>query len=760
MSSTSDNSWEKILVGSPSYYIYEQFDNDVNEAKYDNYCSPFKNSGNGADLEYFKLCKKMSRNTDILSKFHDKNEFTTLCSHYRYWTYYNLKRVLGEITDNNKAKPIIQKFMQSQNNINEIYNAYYCKYDFKNDIFQRLNIMNEEKYLYDYFQNYDSIKTSDTCNVVTSDKYEIYLKYIITLYNKRKGEDECCYGSFLIGCEDYFKCDDEFDPKKLLSTLNSNISKKCGNLTNSQTTLTSGVTSHSGSSKADFRSSIYLVRCTDIPKDRPSDNELTGSKIKCQVLPLSAASLNNPSSSFTHRPPDHNSENGADLEYFKLCKKMSRNTDILSKYHNKNEFTTLCSHYRYWTYYNIKRVLGEKTGNDKAKPIIQKFMQSQNNINEIYNAYYCKYDFKNDIFQRLNIMNEEKYLYDYFQNYDSIKTSDTCNVVTSDKYEIYLKYIITLYNKRKGEDECCYGSFLIGCEDYFKCDDEFDPKKLLSTLNSNISKKCGNLTNSQTTLTSGVTSHSGSSKADFRSSIYLVRCTDIPKDRPSDNELTGSKIKCQVLPLSAASLNNPSSSFTHRPPDHVPFTIDGHTETPVSIELKRDNEVSSGSSGSQSHLSNSDTLDVIKDNSAEKCTLCEDPQLATDKSGTCIEPDVRTTKIIEVKLETYAPGKTVRIRIKSNTDSSHISYNNTNMFKNKFFRGGIAFTLIIGIIFTIFLFYKFTLFGRCFHKKVTRKKRIDDYYDDPYMRQFIIRAPKYGNRRTANRGLQFSYYSR
>ncbi|KAI4833917.1 PIR protein [Plasmodium brasilianum] len=447
--------------------------------------------------------------------------------------------------------------------------------------------------------------------------------------------------------------------------------------------------------------------------------------------------------------PFKNSGNGADLEYLKLCKKMSRNTDILSKYHNKNEFTTLCSHYRYWTYYNIKRVLGEKTGNDKAKPIIHKFMQTQNNINEIYNAYYCKYDFENDILERLNIMNEEKYLYDYFQNYDNIKTSDACNAVKSEEYEKYLNHIIELYNKHKTQKECCIGSFWPECEDYFKCNDEFDPKKLLSTLNSNISKKCDNLTNTQTTLTSGVTSHSGSSKADFRSSIYLVSCTDIPKDRPSVDTLVGSRIRCHVLPSSTASLNNSTSSFTHPPPDNVPFTIGGHMETPVSTELRRDNQVSSGSSRSRNHLSNSDASNVIKYKSGENHTSCEDPLLVRHKSGTCVEPDVRKTNTIGVKLNVFAPGKTIKIRLNPN------SY----MFKNKFFRGGIAFTLIVGIIFTIFLFYKFTPFGRFFHKKVSRKKRTDDYYDDPYTRQFIIRAPKYGRRRTGNRGLQFSYYS-
>ncbi|SBS95085.1 PIR Superfamily Protein [Plasmodium malariae] len=598
MPSTSDNSWEKILVGSPSYYIYEQFDNDVNETKYDNYCSPFKNSENGADLEYFKLCKKMSRNTDILSKYHNKNEFTTLCSHYRYWTYYNIKRVLGEKTGNDKAKPIIHKFMQTQNNINEIYNAYY--------------LGSPSYYIYEQFDN-----------DVNETKYDNY--------------------------------------------------------------------------------------CS----------------------------------------PFKNSENGADLEYFKLCKKMSRNTDILSKYHNKNEFTTLCSHYRYWTYYNIKRVLGEKTGNDKAKPIIHKFMQTQNNINEIYNAYYCKYDFENDILERLNIMNEEKYLYDYFQNYDNIKTSDACNAVKSEEYEKYLNHIIELYNKHKTQKECCIDSFWPECEDYFKCNDEFDPKKLLSTLNSNRSKKCDNLIKAQAFLTSGNTSHTGNSLTNITDSIYYIKCADITNDKITDTTQVGGILNCHVFRTSDKSHIMPLSPSLQAPV-LGPFTTYGQRGNYVSTKLLHENSVSRGITGNSDQSSSVQPSDGNTDKTTDKNTPCKDPLLVRDESGTCVQPDVRKTNTIGVKLNVFAPGKTIKIRLNPN------SY----MFKNKFFRGGIAFTLIVGIIFTIFLFYKFTPFGRCFHKKVSRKKRTDDYYDDPHMRQFIIRAPKYGRRRTGNRGLQFSYYSR
>ncbi|SBT85708.1 PIR protein [Plasmodium malariae] len=414
----------------------------------------------------------------------------------------------------------------------------------------------------------------------------------------------------------------------------------------------------------------------------------------------------------------NNDEDNTEKKHYNLCKKILRNTHILSRYVNTNNFTTLCSHYRYWTYYNIKKILGDDTNNDKAKPIINKFKQVRDNIRKISNALYCQYEFNDDIIKKLNDMKEEKYLYDYFQNYDSIKTSDTCKVVTLDKYENYLKYIITLYNERKGEDACCYGSFLIDCEDYFKCDDEFDPNILFSLTN-------------------------------ITGSIYYFKCTDFDEDKISDKTKEGGKLNCHIFLTSDKSHFMPLSPSLQAPSTFGPFTTYGQRGTSVSAELQRNNLVSSGISGHEDQSSSSESSDVNYKSSCKDAAR-KNPLLARDASENCREPDVRATETVGVKLNLYAPGR--RIRIKLNSDS--------NTFKNNFFRVGIAFTLIAGIISTIFLYYKFTPFGRCFHKKVSRKKIIDDYYDDPYMRKFMIRAPKSDKRRTGNTGLQFSYYSR
>ncbi|SBT85550.1 PIR protein [Plasmodium malariae] len=446
----------------------------------------------------------------------------------------------------------------------------------------------------------------------------------------------------------------------------------------------------------------------------------------------------------------NNDEDNTEKKCYDLCKRISRNTHILSNYVNTNNFTTLCSHYRYWTYYNIKKILGDDTNDNNAKPIITKFKQVLDNIRKISNAFYCQYEFNDDIIKKLNDMKEQKYLYDYFQNYDSIKTSDTCEVVTPEKYEKYLNYIITLYNKRKEEDVCCSGPFLIDCEDYFKCDDEFDPNMLLSTLKSNRQKKCDNLIKTLPTLTSGVTSRSGSSLTNITGSIYYFKCTDIPNGNITHSQQKGGRLRCHRFSTSDRSHNNLISPSLQPPFVQVPFTISGQRGFSLSAELPRESLELNEHLKKQYMLSSSHTLDLTQDKSDDKNAPCKNTLLVRDVSGLCREPDVRETQTIGVKLNTYAPRRKIKIKLN----------HNSNMFENNFFRVGIALTVIVGIIFTIFLFYKFTPFGKCFHKKVSRKKRIDDYYDDPYMRQFIIRAPKYGRRKTGNRGLQFSYYSR
>ncbi|KMZ86055.1 hypothetical protein PVBG_05454 [Plasmodium vivax Brazil I] len=91
----------------------------------------------------------------------------------------------------------------------------------------------EMKHLYEYFKAYDIIKGNIKCEDRKKNKYYKYLKYMSHLYNKHKYEVECCSWGANV-CSDYFlECDEYYDPRKLISAIESSDTKACNNIKNS-----------------------------------------------------------------------------------------------------------------------------------------------------------------------------------------------------------------------------------------------------------------------------------------------------------------------------------------------------------------------------------------------------------------------------------------------------------------------------------------------------------------------------------------------
>ncbi|KAI4839082.1 hypothetical protein MKS88_002598 [Plasmodium brasilianum] len=445
--------------------------------------------------------------------------------------------------------------------------------------------------------------------------------------------------------------------------------------------------------------------------------------------------------------------NGKEGSY-DLCIQIARNAENLSRRKNERKYIYNCLHYTYWLYYKIKTIFESKLKNDEYKSHIETFLKAKNSINTAYYVYSCQDDLQGDILQELNKKVEEKYLFDYFENYDTIKTHTSCQRVTFDKYKKYLSYISTLYEMHKNNNECCKDPFWSYCLDYFKCNSEFDPKALLKSLEDKGNKKCDILKQLEKPSTSVSPNMSFGSQKDFIDSNYFFRCTYIRGDNPEITKLEGGKLKCDVLPASQKSLSMEYTPFAQPPPNHVTFTTGGKTRTLEDTKLQSQDLGSSENSEQQSHSPSAKILTLKVPQSIRGKADCPIPGFVKDVLGKCREPSVRETGTIGLKLNTYHPEKT----------RAYISFDNnsiySSIFKNNVFRVGIAFTLIVGIFSIIFIYYKFTPFGRSFHKKVSRKKRINDYYDDPHMRHFIIRAPKSVKRKVGDKGLRFSYYSR
>ncbi|SBS96531.1 PIR Superfamily Protein [Plasmodium malariae] len=433
--------------------------------------------------------------------------------------------------------------------------------------------------------------------------------------------------------------------------------------------------------------------------------------------------------------------NGFPSGSYDLCKQIARNADDLSKMLNKSGYNNQCLHYTYWIYYELKKILKQNSEDVKTKHII-KYLELKNNIYKEYQLHKCLPGIKDNNMNELNEKVDEKYLHDYFQNYDIIKTYSACERATFQNYKEYLTNISKLYMKHKKDKQCCDDPFWDSCPDYFKCPNEFDPNNLLQVLNSNTNGRCNNLKKLEKTSKSVYPMNSGGSQTDIISSFYFISCTDI----------TDKRQKCNVFPSYPASMKNPSSSFTQHPPYHVTVTIDGQPRTSVDTLSQRERPGSTENSVQPEHLPFSDQLSLNGSPETKEKDVCTTPGYVKDSSGNCREPNVRETTTIELRINEYHPNKKrAYISFKNNSISS-------NTFNN-FFRAGIILTLIVGIISIIFIYYKFTPFGICFRKKMSKKKGIHDYYDDPYMRHFIIRAPKSVKRKVGTKGLRFSYYS-
>ncbi|KAI4841337.1 PIR protein [Plasmodium brasilianum] len=439
---------------------------------------------------------------------------------------------------------------------------------------------------------------------------------------------------------------------------------------------------------------------------------------------------------------------------YNLCKLIARNAEDLSKMYKTPSYTNQCFHNRYWVYYELWKVLKNISKEEELKSLTDNFLEARNSINRAYNAYNCLYAFENDILKGLKDMIEEKYLHDYFTNFDSIKTYDTCERVQLSKYTQYLNYIIKLYNKRTAQDSCCHGSFLIGCFDYFKCNDEFDPRKLLSSLNKNGINKCNNLEKAEASANLDSLSSFQNSRSHIFNSFYTVTC------KGNDNLI------CKMSP-SYESPKNFNSNTNHRLQSDFDSLV-SRSRAVQSVEISGEKQYrSSDASGLSANSEQKGTLREapnslsLSENGKSKVQkICPSYQFGEGSPGSCEEPNVRERGTLGGRWEEYSPNKKVRFTRSINGFYYHTLVNKTDTITNNFFRVGVALALAIGIIFTIFLYYKFTPFGRRLRKKTSRNKRIDDDVDISYLRQFKIRAPKTVNRNRGSTRLHFAYYSR
>ncbi|KMZ94879.1 variable surface protein Vir22/24 [Plasmodium vivax Mauritania I] len=269
--------YETVLKDLPAYQIYEKLNNTVDKDKYCIDCKKLKELESNYPGIY-QFCKKLARNlrtnlSDIKSLEKNLND---RCLYLIYWTYEEIKNIYKgnkkriyeipffheifkvahdinyQLTGNDildKSEDIHNKFKEKfkstrdklkSKHANKPYESYidelnneskerfYNNYEFTNykPCFYyfdcNLDECGEMRDLFDYFKNYDSIKSKDSTTGNDDQIYCEYISHINTLYGKYIEQCCSCYhnsNECTDECPHYFKCDQKYNPDKLYSKL-------------------------------------------------------------------------------------------------------------------------------------------------------------------------------------------------------------------------------------------------------------------------------------------------------------------------------------------------------------------------------------------------------------------------------------------------------------------------------------------------------------------------------------------------------------
>ncbi|SCO66326.1 VIR protein [Plasmodium vivax] len=214
MSQLDENELKEILGGSKSYDIYEIFNKEVKE----NDCKEcISKIGQHKDKyqDIFATCNKIEKNLKEIVAMQNVNDRRSRCNQFQYWVYDQIRKFYIKYEKDSVAKSAVSKLYEVGSNINRAKTtpcAYYSS--------EKLKILKEEKDLYDYFNNHKSVKSKISTPNDKCDKYKKYLNHIDMLYKKHKdenGDHDCCF--FTYECTNYFMCEDEYDPDKLIKAL-------------------------------------------------------------------------------------------------------------------------------------------------------------------------------------------------------------------------------------------------------------------------------------------------------------------------------------------------------------------------------------------------------------------------------------------------------------------------------------------------------------------------------------------------------------
>ncbi|KNA02214.1 hypothetical protein PVNG_05537 [Plasmodium vivax North Korean] len=209
-----------ILGNTTSYQIYKKFDAEDDLDKHNTYCTEFISLNKTKDEKSEKTCKKIAKNLNKLSELASTVKYRDRCLYYKYWIYDQIWKESN--TAGNNVGSVINKYLSIQDTVTKSLKKYYCPYYFHRRNLTELNEFHEEKYLYEYFKNYNTLKYKISASNDNEETYSKYLEYIKDIYIKHKNDSCCDYYGLIGNCYHYFKCEEDYNPNNLLCKLKKN----------------------------------------------------------------------------------------------------------------------------------------------------------------------------------------------------------------------------------------------------------------------------------------------------------------------------------------------------------------------------------------------------------------------------------------------------------------------------------------------------------------------------------------------------------
>ncbi|SCO67917.1 VIR protein [Plasmodium vivax] len=212
-----------VLDKSSTQEKYKKLnDTDIDESNCTTYCAKLISlEGNNDSVQ--TLCAKMVTN---LKTLHTKSDVGDTqkdrCSVLTHWTRYHVMNLFSKDPSSNQNKSLLKELNDAIFNVNEDIKERNnrCQYY----LYGNWDDWKEEKYLHDYFENYDKINEyADKPHGDNRNNYCKYLSHINDLYKKYIKDCCMCFIRPNLVCEEkcpkYFKCDPKYYPYNLISKL-------------------------------------------------------------------------------------------------------------------------------------------------------------------------------------------------------------------------------------------------------------------------------------------------------------------------------------------------------------------------------------------------------------------------------------------------------------------------------------------------------------------------------------------------------------